>query len=135
MLPASRVVLENPLPHGVPFNPEARRLVTTADELAVYLPLPVASFKAERAGDARRIVGVRETVEVSRIRRNRGRVDTVVRHCGTIDDDLEDLVPLAGSEHVSGWTATIVLLETILKIESLSSLAGEVDNDVDTFGH
>src|SRR6185369_5913398 len=135
MLPASRVVLENPLLHGVPFNPEARRLVTTADELAVDLPLPVASFKPERARDALLIVGVREAVEVSRIRGNRRRVDTVVRHCGTIDDDLEDLVPLAGSEYVSGRTATIFLFETILEIERLASLAGEVDDDVDTFGH
>src|SRR5215213_1501179 len=135
MLPTAGVVLENPLLHGVSFNSEARRLVATADELAVDLPLPVASFKPERAGDAWRIVGIRETVEVSRIRRNRRRVDTVVRHCRAIDDDLEDLVPLAGSEHVSSRTAAIFLFETILEIESLSSLAGEVDDDVNTLGH
>src|SRR6185436_13078510 len=135
MLPASRVVLKNPLLHRILFNPEAWRLVATTDELAVDLPLPVASLKPERAGDARRIVGVRESVEVSRIRRNRRRIDTVVCHGRAVDDDLEDLRSLAGAEHVSSWTTTIFLLETVLEIESFSSLTGEVDDDVDTFGH
>src|SRR6185369_5471420 len=103
-------------------------------EPAIHLPLAVASLEPEGASDARGVVGVREAVEVnSLIRWNRRRIDAVVSYDWTIDDDLEDLRALAGAEYVSSRAASILLLETILEIERLTRLAGEVDDNVDAF--
>ena len=47
MLPATRVVLKNPLLYGVSLDREARRRIATAHELAVDLPLPITSLEPE----------------------------------------------------------------------------------------
>ena len=134
MLPSTRVVLEDPLLHGVSLNPEAWGLVATTDKLAVDLPLTVASLEPEGASNARRIGGIREAVEIS-ARRNSCRVDTVVRHCRTIDDDLQYLVSLTSTQNVSCRTATVLLLQTVLDEERLSSVVGEIDDHVNSLGY
>src|SRR5262249_17508085 len=100
------------------------------------LPLAVASLKPEGASDARSVEGVREAVEIySLVGWDRCRIDTVVSHDRTIDDDLQDLRSLAGAQYVSGRTATILFLTTILEIERLACLAGEVNDNVNAFSH
>src|SRR5688572_33309121 len=123
MLPSARVVLENPLLHRVSFNPETWSLITTTDELAVDLPLAVASLEPEGASDARRIGGVRELVEVDS-RRDICGIDAVVRYYRAVDDDLQDLITLTCAENVSGRTASVFLLQAVLKEERLTGVVG-----------
>src|SRR5687768_13875926 len=100
MLPSARVVLEHPFLHGVSFNPEARRCVATSNKLAVYLPLPIASLEPEGASDAWGIVGVWEAIEIG-AGGNSCRVDAVVRHNRTINDNLQYFVSLTSAKNVS----------------------------------
>src|ERR1043165_1003059 len=134
MLPATRVVLEDPLLNGVAFDCKAN--LVTVRQFTVYLPLTITALEPEGASDARRVGCGRESVKVhGLIRRDGRRIDTVVRYDWTIDDDLENLLSLACPQHVARRTATVFLFQSVFQIERLSSLAGEVDNDVDAFGH
>src|SRR5688572_33461445 len=114
MLPSARVVLEDPFLYGVSLDAKARGLVTTADKLAINLPLTVAPLKPEGASDALRIGCVGEPVEVG-TRRNVRRIDAVVRHLWTIDDDLQDPISLSGAQNNSSWTTSVFLLQAILQ--------------------
>src|SRR5262249_22754146 len=110
------------------------RLVATADKLAVDLPLTVTALEPEGASDARRIEGVREAVEVG-ARWNVRRVDAVVGYRWTVDDDLEDLRSLTSAKNVARGTSAVVLLQTILEIESLAGFVREIDDHVDALRH
>src|ERR1700741_405666 len=134
MLPATRVVLEDPLLNGVAFDRKTN--VVAIRQFPVYLPLTVAALEPEGASDARGVGGVGEAVEIHGLIGRYGcRIDTVVGHDWTIDDNLEDLRSLSCRQHVASGTATIVLFQSVFQIERLSSLTGEVDNDVDAFGY
>src|SRR5688572_22848265 len=131
MLPPARVVLENPLFHGVSLNAETWRLVATADEPAIHLPLTVASLEPEGTSDALLISGIGESVEVNRLLcRNSCRIDAVISYCRTIDDDLQYLRSSTSACDVTIRSASIVLLQAILEIERLAGVIGEVHNHV-----
>src|SRR6185503_13473410 len=116
------------------FDPEAWRLVAATDKLAVDLPLPVASLKPEGASDSLRIGCVREPVEVS-TRRNSCWIHAVIGHYRTVDDDLQYLGSLTSAQNVSRRTTPVVLLQTILEIERLTGVVGEIDDYINALSH
>src|SRR5687767_8516604 len=130
MLPPARVVLEDPLLYRVSFDLEARRPVATADKLTVNLPFTVATFEPERASDTRRVIRVRESVEVCP-RRNQCRVHAVVGYWRAINNDLEDLVSLPSAQDIPSRTASVFLFQTVLEEERLARIVGEIDYYID----
>ncbi len=134
VLPAARVVLENPSLDRVTLDGEAD--IVARCELPVDSPLTVVPLEPENACDQRRCGRGREVIKVNCLARGdiRG-VDAVVGHDWTIDDDLQDLIALTGTQNVARWTTPVLLLQTVLDVERLALKSGEVDDHVHTFSH
>src|SRR5438552_8043293 len=65
-----------------------------------------------------------------------GGVYAVVGHLGTVDDDLENQVALAGAkDRVVGGSPPVILLQAVLEVERLAGEWGEVDDHVGALGH
>ena len=124
VLPAARVVVDIPL-----FDRVQRHLHTrfvTVHELAVDGPHTVVSFEIEVSNDAWRRGFLRQIVEVW----VGGRVDAVIRDGRKVNNDLQRLVSLVWPKNISRRSATVGLLETVLNVESLPGVLGEVDDHI-----
>src|SRR6185312_55387 len=131
VLPAPRIILEDPFLDGVALNCKADIvwISTVAYQLAVDLPLAVPSLEPKCSGNSRRVRGIGEAIELS----DKRGVNTVIRNDWPINNDFQNLLTLTSRQNITGRATTVVLLQTILQIKSLACQAGEIDDHVDTF--
>ena len=134
VLPSARVVLENPLLDGVALDGEA--YVVARGELTVDSPLTVISLESESARHYRSRVGAWEVVEIHGLICGyiRG-VNAVIGYDWTINQNLQDLVSLSGTENVSRRAAAIILLEAVFDVEGLALESCEVNDHIHSFSH
>src|SRR5687768_146432 len=133
VLPTAGVVLEDPFLHRVALNgkTDVVGIFTITHKLAVDLPLTIAPFKPERARNTRLISRVGEAIELGD---QRG-VDAVVGDHGAVDDNFHDLVALTCPYNIAIGSSAVILLQTVLDIERLAGIGGEIHNHVHALGY